>query len=129
MVNTFNNKALKNLVFDSLEELKSFVCRIELRSFGESKKLVIVFFNFFALKQWEAKEAFFLARMRKLYKERGLKEVIIFHQVIAEAQGQRRFYKEKSSGDFEVLSSSETLNAIFTRIKIAIKENLEKERI
>lgn len=125
-------EALRELVFDSLQELKAFVQRIELRSLkkgSENKVCVIVFFNFFALQEWKAKEALILDRMRELYKQRGLKEIVVFHQVVAEAQGQNRFYKEQSKGEFEILSNTPEIRAIFKKIKVAIKENLERERV
>lgn len=124
-------EALRELVFDSLQELKAFVQRIELRSLkkgSENKVCVIVFFNFFALQEWKTKEALILGRMRELYKQRGLKEIVVFHQVVAEAQGQNRFYKEQSKGEFEILSNTPEIRAIFKKIKNAIKENLERER-
>lgn len=125
-------EALRELVFDSLQELKAFVQRIELRSLkkgSEKKVCVIVFFNFFALQEWKAKEALILGRMREFYLQRGLKEIVVFHQVVAEAQGQSRFYKERSKGEFEILSNTPEIREIFEKIKVAIKENLERERV
>ncbi|MCI5632734.1 hypothetical protein [Helicobacter sp.] len=48
-------EALRELVFDSLQELREFVYRIELRSFTKGQRLVIVFSNFFALQEWNKK--------------------------------------------------------------------------
>ena len=127
-------EALRELVFDSLQdlqELRAFVQRIELRSFkkgSEKKVCVIVFSNFFALQEWSIKEASILGRMRELYKQRGLKNVAVFHKVVAESQGQNRFYKERSKGEFEILSNNPAIRAIFEEIKNTIKENLERER-
>lgn len=124
-------EALRELVFYSLQELKAFVQRIELRSLkkgSEKKVCVIVFSNFFALQEWSIKEASILGRMRELYKQRGLKNVAVFHKVVAEAQGQNRFYKERSKGEFEILSNNPAIRAIFEEIKNTIKENLERER-
>ncbi|WP_299385350.1 hypothetical protein [Helicobacter sp. UBA3407] len=127
-------EALRELVFDSLQdlqELRAFVQRIELRSLkkgNEKKVCVIVFSNFFALQEWSIKEASILDRMRELYKQRGLKNVAVFHKVVAEAQGQNRFYKERSKGEFEILSNNPAIRAIFEEIKNTIKENLERER-
>lgn len=124
-------EALRELVFDSLQELKAFVQRIELRSLkkgSEKKVCVIVFFNFFALQEWKAKEASILGRMRVLYKQRELKNIAVFNKVVAEAQGQNLFYKERSKGEFEILSNTPEIREIFEKIKVAIKENLERER-
>lgn len=124
-------EALRELVFDSLQELKAFVQRIELRSLkkgSEKKVCVIVFFNFFALQEWNVKEASILGRMRELYKKRGLKDIVTFNKVIAEAQGQNRFYKERSKGEFEILSNTPEIREIFEKIKVAIKENLNLEK-
>lgn len=124
-------EALQELIFDSLQELRAFVQRIELRRFKEESEkqvCVIVFSNFFALQEWKTKEASILGRMRELYKQRGLKEIVVFHKVLAKAQGQNRFYKERSKGEFEILSSSPEIRAIFEEIKNAIKESLERER-
>ena len=124
-------ESLRELIFDSLQELKAFVQRIELRSFkkgSEKKVCVIVFSNFFALQEWRAKEASILGKMRELYKQRELKNIAVFNKVVAEAQGQNLFYKERSKGEFEILSSFPEIRAIFEKIKNAIKENLERER-
>ena len=107
-------EALRELVFDSLQELREFVYRIELRSFTKGQKLVIVFSNFFALQEWS---------------QRGLKEIVVFHQVLAKAKGQNRTYKELSTGEFDTSYCAPTLGVIMDRIKIAIKENLERERV
>ena len=125
------HEALRELIFDSLQELKAFVQRIELRRLkkgSEKKACVIVFSNFFALQEWNKKEASIMERMRELYKQRGLKEIVVFHQVLAKDQGQNRFYKEQSKGEFEILSSSPEIRAFFEKIKVAIQENLERER-
>ncbi len=124
-------EALQELIFDSLQELKAFVKYIELRSFKKGSKkqvCVIVFSNFFALKEWRAKEASILSKMRELYKQRELKKVAVFHKVIAEIQGQNHFYKERSKGDFEIISDTPEIRAIFENIKARIKEMKEKER-
>jgi len=122
-------EALRELVFDSLQELREFVYRIELRSFAKGQKLVIVFSNFFALQEWSKKEASIMERMRELYKQRGLKEIVVFHQVLAKAKGQNRTYKELSTGEFDTSYCAPILGVIMDRIKIAIKENLERERV
>ena len=122
-------EALRELVFDSLQELGGFVCRIELQSFQKSKKLVIVFSSFLGLKEWRAKEALILAKMRELYKERGLKNVASFNKVVGELQGGKLLYKERSKGEFKILSHSPEIRAIFERIQSVIKENLQRERV
>lgn len=125
-------EALRELVFDSLQELKAFVQRIELRSLkkgSEKKVCVIVFSNFFALQEWSKKEASIMERMRELYKQRGLKEIVVFHQVLAKAKGQNRTYKELSTGEFDTSCCAPTLGVIMDRIKVAIKKNLERERV
>ena len=48
-------EALRELGLDSLQELREFVYRIELRSFTKGQRLVIVFSNFFALQEWNKK--------------------------------------------------------------------------
>lgn len=121
--------ALRELVFDSLQELSEFVYRIELRSFTKGQRLVIVFSNFFALQEWSKKEASIMERMRELYKKRGLKDIVIFNKVVAEAKGRNLLYKERSKGEFKILSHSPEVRAIFEKIKVAIKENLERERV
>lgn len=70
-----------------------------------------------------------MERMRELYKKRGLKDIIIFNKVVAEAKGQNILYKERSKGEFKILSHSPEVRAIFEKIKVAIKENSEKERV
>ena len=123
------NEALRELVFDSLQELKSFIARIELRKMAKGQKLVIVFASLLGLKQWQVKESQILERMRQIYKERGLKDIVIFNKVVAEAKGQNLLYKERSKGEFKILSHSPEVRAIFEKIKVAIKENSEKERV
>ncbi len=113
-------EALRELVFDSLQELRGFVYRIELQSFTKGQKLVIVFSNFFALQEWSKKEASIIERMREPYKQRGLKNVAVFHKVVAEAQGQNRFYKERSKGEFEILSNNPAIRAIFEEIPASL---------
>ena len=122
------NEALQELVFDSLQELGGFVCRIELQSFQKSKKLVIVFSSFLGLKEWRAKEALILAKMRELYKERGLKNVASFNKVVGELQGGKLLYKERSTGEFKNFSNTPEIKAFFERIRVKIKENLQKEQ-
>ena len=121
-------EALRELVFDSLQELREFVYRIELRKMAKGQKLVIVFASLLGLKQWQVKESQILERMRQIYKERGLKEIVSFNKVVAEAKGQNLLYKERSKGEFKILSHSPEIRAIFERIQSVIKENLQRER-
>ena len=122
-------EALRELVFDSLQELREFVYRIELRKMAKGQKLVIVFASLLGLKQWQVKESQILERMRQIYKERGLKDIVIFNKVVAEAKGQNLLYKERSKGEFKILSHSPEIRAIFERIQSVIKENLQRERV
>ena len=66
--------------------------------------------------------------MRALQKK-GLKDIVIFNKVVAEAKGQNLLYKERSKGEFKILSHSPEVRAIFEKIKVAIKENSEKDRV
>ena len=122
-------EALRELVFDSLQELREFVYRIELRKMAKRQKLVIVFASLLGLKKWQVKESQILERMRQIYKERGLKDIVIFNKVVAEAKGQNLLYKERSKGEFKILSHSPEIRAIFERIQSVIKENLQRERV
>lgn len=127
------NEALKELIFDALQELREFIKRIELREIfeqGSKKKIcVIVFSNFFALQEWNVKKDSILCRMRELYKQRELKEIIVFHRVLAEVYGQNLFYKERSKGEFEIASNNPKIRDVFEKIKVSIKENLKREII
>ena len=58
-----------------------------------------------------------------------MKDIVIFNKVVAEAKGQNLLYKERSKGEFKILSHSPEVREIFEKIKVAIKENSEKERV
>lgn len=58
-----------------------------------------------------------------------MKDIVIFNKVVAEAKGRNLLYKERSKGEFKILSHSPEVRAIFEKIKVAIKENLERERV
>lgn len=122
-------EALRELVFDSLQELREFVYRIELRKMAKGQKLVIVFASLLGLKQWQVKESQILERMRQIYKERGLKEIVSFNKVVAEMQGGELLYQERAQGEFQIFSNTPEIRAIFERIQRVIKENLERERV
>lgn len=131
-------KALKGLVFDSVGEgLKRLVCRIDLRSVGSQKVCVIVFSHPLALQEWKREESHTLEKMRRLYKERNLKGVVVFYSVKAEVshkpsvkekETEAETYKEQSSGEFEIRAQDEKLKKTFKAIQSAIKDNLLKER-
>ena len=116
------NEALRELVFDSLQELKSFIARIELRKMAKGQKLVIVFASVLGLKQWQVKESQILERMRQIYKERRLKEIVSFNEVVA------NLYQERAQGEFQIFSNTPEIRAIFEKIRVKIKENLQKEQ-
>ena len=122
-------EALRELVFDSLQELREFVYRIELRKMAKGQKLVIVFASLLGLKQWQVKESQILERMRQIYKERGLKEIVSFNKVVAEMQGGKLLYQERAQGEFQIFSNTPEIRAIFERIQSVIKENLQRERV
>ena len=122
-------EALRELVFDSLQELREFVYRIELRKMAKGQKLVIVFASLLGLKKWQVKESQILERMRQIYKERGLKEIVSFNKVVAEMQGGELLYQERAQGEFQIFSNTPEIRAIFERIQRVIKENLERERV
>ena len=124
------NEALRELVFDSLQELKSFIARIELRKMAKGQKLVIVFASVLDLKQWQVKESQILERMRQIYKERRLKEIVSFNEVVANLYQERaQVYQERAQGEFQIFSNTPEIRAIFERIQRVIKENLERERV
>ena len=122
-------EALRELVFDSLQELKSFIARIELRKMAKGQKLVIVFASLLGFKQWQVKESHILERMRQIYKERGLKEIVSFNKVVAKMQGGELLYQERAQGEFQIFSNTPEIRAIFERIQRVIKENLQRERV
>ena len=115
------NEALRELVFDSLQELKSFIARIELRKMAKGQKLVIVFASLLGLKQWQVKESQILERMRQIYKERRLKEIVSFNKVVAEMQGGELLYQERAQGEFQIVSNTPEIRAIFERIQNTVK--------
>ncbi|MDE5925602.1 MAG: hypothetical protein K2G68_02625, partial [Helicobacter sp.] len=79
-----------------------------------------------------------LERMRELYKERNLKQVVVFNAVKAEAEfkpiqkentrQETLVFKEQSSGNFTIHCQDENLRKIFLEIQESIKNNLARER-
>lgn len=132
-------KALKNLVFDSVDErLKSLIARVDLKDIGERQVCVIVFNHPLALQEWRAQEKKTLLKMRELYKQRGLKDVVVFCKVLSkvsfkptssEVEKQKeQTYKERATGEFKIKATDENLKACFESIKELIKHNRLKER-
>lgn len=131
-------QALKELVFDSIDmRLESLICRIDLRKVGGREVCVIVFSHPLALQEWKMEKARTLEKMRELYKQRGLKKMLVFYQVLVEVvfsyspnkeiKESKQIYKERSSGEFEIKVQDTTLRSIFKSIQAAIKQNLKKE--
>ena len=68
----------------------------------------------------------FIADMENILKRENLS--VTEEEVWEIIQGQNHFYKERSKGDFEIISDTPEIRAIFENIKARIKEMKEKER-
>lgn len=132
-------KALKALVFDSIDErLKNLIARIDLKSIGGKEVCVIVFNHPLALQEWKREEKQTLEKMRALYKQRGLKDIVVFSKVLSKVsfkptlseveEQKEQTYKERATGEFKIKATDENLKACFESIKELIKHNRLKER-
>ncbi|WP_285818880.1 hypothetical protein [Helicobacter bilis] len=75
--------ALFSLVKDSMPSLVSGIVRIDLHDRAEVKSVVINFATAGHLKEYRMKEKEIMETMRSLYKERGLKDKLVFHKIEA----------------------------------------------
>lgn len=132
-------KALRELVLDSIPAcLAHLIARVALRKVGDKAACVIVFKHNLALAEWNHTQSQILERMRELYKERNLKQVVVFNAVKAEAEfkpiqkentrQETLVFKEQSSGNFTIHCQDENLRKIFLEIQESIKNNLARER-
>lgn len=74
---------LFSLVKDSMPSLASGIVRIDLHDRAEVKSVVINFATAGHLKEYRMKEKEIMEVMRSLYKERGLKDKLVFHKIEA----------------------------------------------
>lgn len=132
-------KALKSLVFDSIDErLKNLIARIDLKSIGGKEVCIILFNHPLALQEWKREEKQTLEKMRVLYKQRGLKDIVVFSKVLSKVsfkptpsekeEHKEQTYKERATGEFKIKATDENLKACFESIKELIKHNRLKER-
>ncbi len=132
-------KALKALVFDSIDErLKNLIARIDLKSIGSKEVCIILFNHPLALQEWKREEKQTLEKMRVLYKQRGLKDIVVFSKVLSKVsfkptlsereEQKEQTYKERATGEFKIKAKDENLKACFESIKELIKHNRLKER-
>ncbi len=133
-------KALKALVFDSIDErLKNLIARIDLKSIGGKEVCIILFNHPLALQEWKREEKQTLEKMRVLYKQRGLKDIVVFSKVLSKVsfkptpksereEQKEQTYKERATGEFKIKATDESLKACFESIKELIKHNRLKER-
>lgn len=132
-------KALRKLVFDSIPAcLAPLISRVALREVRDKATCVIVFKHNLALAEWNHTQSQTLERMRELYKERHLKQVVVFNAVKAEVEfkpiqkentrQEILAFKEQSSGNFTIHCKDENLRKIFLEIQESIKNNLARER-
>lgn len=132
-------KALRELVLDSIPTcLAPLIARVALREVGDKATCVIVFKHNLALAEWNRTQSQTLERMRELYKERNLKQVVVFNSVKAEVEfkpiqkentrQETLVFKEQSSGNFTIHCQDENLRKIFLEIQESIKNNLARER-
>lgn len=133
-------KALKALVFDSIDErLKNLIARIDLKSIGGKEVCIILFNHPLALQEWKREEKQTLEKMRVLYKQRGLKDIVVFSKVLSKVsfkptpksereEQKEQTYKERATGEFKIKAKDENLKACFESIKELIKHNRLKER-
>lgn len=132
-------KALRELVLDSIPaRLAPLIARVALREIGNKATCVIVFKHNLALAEWNHTQSQTLERMRELYKERTLKQVVVFNAVKAEVEfkpiqkentrQESLVFKEQSSGNFTIHCEDESMRKIFLKIQENIKNNLTRER-
>ena len=132
-------KALRKLVFDSISaRLAPLIARVALRENGSNATCVIVFQHNLALVEWNHTQSQTLERMRELYKERNLKQVVVFNAVKVEVEfkpiqkenpkQETLAFKEQSSGNFTIHCQDESMRKIFLKIQENIKNNLAREK-
>ncbi len=132
-------KALRELVLDSISaRLAPLIARVALREVGDKAACVIVFKHNLALAEWNRTQSQTLERMRELYKERNLKQVVVFNAVKVEVEfkpiqkenpkQETLAFKEQSSGNFTIYCQDESMRKIFLKIQESIKNNLARER-
>lgn len=132
-------KALRELVLDSIPaRLAPVIARVALRENGSNAICVIVFKHNLALAEWNRIQSQTLERMRALYKERHLKQIVVFNAVKVEVEfkpiqkenpkQEILAFKEQSSGNFTIHCQDESMRKIFLKIQENIKHNLARER-
>ncbi|WP_276951265.1 hypothetical protein [Helicobacter rodentium] len=132
-------KALRELVLDSISaRLAPLIARVALREVGDKAACVIVFKHNLALAEWNRTQSQTLERMRELYKERNLKQVVVFNAVKVEVEfkpiqkenpkQETLAFKEQSSGNFTIHCQDESMRKIFLKIQENIKNSLARER-
>lgn len=130
-------QALSNLVLDSISNLSQFIKRVDLREVNCKNVCVIVFSHPIGKKEWELKEKAYLENMRKLYKERNLKNKCVFHKVLVEVDYQlpqkenippKQTYKERSTGGFEIRCKNAEIAEYFKRIQNTIREQNHEQK-
>lgn len=132
-------KALRELVFDSIPAcLAPLISRVALREVGDKATCVIIFKHNLALAEWNHAQSQTLERMRELYKERNLKQVVVFNAVKAEVEfkpiqkenpkQEILAFKEQSSGNFTIHCQDESMRKIFLKIQENIKNSLVREK-
>ena len=132
-------KALRELVLDSIPAcLAPLISRVALRENGSNATCVIVFKHNLALAEWNRIQSQTLERMRELYKERNLKQVVVFNAVKAEVEfkpiqkenpkQEILAFKEQSSGNFTIHCQDENMRKIFLKIQENIKNSLVREK-
>ncbi|WP_278347734.1 hypothetical protein [Helicobacter pullorum] len=133
-----SRQALGNLVLDSAPSLAHLIKRVDLREVNCKNICVIVFSHPIGKKEWELKEKAYLENMRRLYKERNLKNKCVFHKVLVEVDYKlpikenitpKYTYRERATGDFEIHTANPLMIDIFKSIQNIIKERkaLEKD--
>lgn len=134
-----SRQVLTNLVFDSAPSLAHLIKRVDLREIGGKKACVIVFTHKCGIQEWKLKEKAILEQMRRLYKERNLKEKCVFYKVLAQEdykpikkecnKPNKQTYEERATGEFRILCKEPAFVEIFKNIQGIIKERkvLEKE--
>ena len=77
---------LNRLIKDSMPKLASGIVRIDLHDRQETKFVIVNFKSMAHLKEYRMKEKKIMEAMRTLYKERKLKEKLVFHKVKAKVK-------------------------------------------
>ena len=127
-----SRQVLTSLVFDSTPSLAHLIKRVDLRDIGGKKACVIVFTHKCGIQEWKLKEKEILEQMRRLYKERNLKEKCVFYKVLVEEdykpikkegnKPNKQTYEERATGEFRILCKEPSFVEIFKNIQGIIKE-------